>query len=111
MKLSIRRVGPVSVVECSGTMRTGVDVGLRSKVSDLVEEGGRQFVFNLAAVPWMDSGAVGEVTAAGKHIMDNGGQVGLVLSKKAKDVFTIFHLHDVFEIYPDEQAALENLED
>ncbi|MDH3284779.1 MAG: STAS domain-containing protein [Acidobacteriota bacterium] len=111
MKLNVRKEGEVNVVECSGTMRTGVDVGLRSQVSALVEDGARRFVFNMAGVPWMDSGAVGEVTAAGKHIMDSGGQVGLILSKKTKDVFMTFHLHDVFDIYPDEKAALEKISD
>ena len=64
MKLSVRDVGSVAIIDLDGniTIRRG-DIMLRDMVTELLGNGRKQIVLNLAEVGYMDSGGIGEMVA------------------------------------------------
>lgn len=107
MKIRVEPKGSMSVLSCSGKMVSGDgDVALRDKLQELIDSGERMFVFDMSAVPWMDSGSIGQVVACAKRIRESGGEVALVLSKKTHGLFTLTGLSATFEIHADVEQAI-----
>ena len=60
MTVSERAVGRVTLLDLDGRLILGASAeGLRDKVRSLLQQGRTQFIVNLAAVPYMDSGGLG----------------------------------------------------
>ena len=64
MRLEERLVGDVTVLAVSGRMTMNEDYGLlKERINNLVQEGRRKLVLNLAAVSYMDSTCIGEIVS------------------------------------------------
>ncbi|UCF66616.1 MAG: STAS domain-containing protein [Acidobacteriota bacterium] len=107
MKISARELGKIQVLDCDGPMRTG-DSGpsLREMVHELLEQGHRKFLLNMAKVPWLDSGGIGEVVASGVSVRKAEGELKLLLSSRARDIFTTAQLAQVLDIHDSEESAV-----
>ena len=69
-----------------------------------------KFLFDFAAVPMMDSTALGVLMGTRLTIMPKGGQVALInLGSMIKTLITASKLTTVFEQYPDEDEAIAAL--
>jgi anti-sigma B factor antagonist len=107
MRIDVRKVGNVNILDMTGKMVVGEgDVLLRKTMRGLLNEGEKFFVFNMLEVNWLDSGSVGEVVACRKRVAEKEGDIKLILQGRAHDVFTTFSLNKVFEITPDLEVAL-----
>ena len=108
MKIEVRKLGNVNVIDMSGKMVIGKgDKLLGETMKQLLAAGEKYFVLNMQGVPFLDSGGIGEVVACYKRVKEIGGAVKLEkLSGKAHDLFTMTALNRVFEIYDNEQEAL-----
>jgi anti-sigma B factor antagonist len=92
------------------TIGTG-NVELDRAVEEVVETGTPRILVNLRDVEVIDSSGIGSLIAAYHHASARGGAVKLVhLPARVQNVMHIAHLHRFFEIFDDEEIALESFE-
>jgi anti-sigma B factor antagonist len=110
MNITQRQVGDVTVIDVSGKITIGIgDVQVRDAVHVALGGGARNIVLNLKNVTTIDSAGVGELVSAYTTVTNRGGKLKLVnLPSKVNDILQITQLITVFEVYDDENAALES---
>jgi anti-sigma B factor antagonist len=110
MKMNVRKSGNVCILEISGKMTLGdPTMLLSSKVKQLLAEGERVFILDMAKVPWMDSSSIGEVVACRNRVVAAEGKICAVLNPKMHDLFTLFELQRVLKYYDSIEKALASL--
>jgi anti-sigma B factor antagonist len=105
-----RTVGDVAVVDLDGKITLGENTGLlRDNIRQLLEQGTKKIVLNVAKVGYVDSAGLGELVGIYTTAKNQAAAVKLVnLQKKMTDLLQITKLHTIFEIYDNEQAALSS---
>ena len=111
MQANTRPVGDVVVVDVAGRITLGEgNVILRELVRELMEQGTRKVVLNLAEVQYVDSSGIGELVKTHTTVRNQGGQLRLSnLNKRINDLLEMTKLSAVFQIDRDEAGALESL--
>lgn len=110
MKLSYRLVDGVSVLDVEGKILLGEgDIQIKQAIDDLLEQGNKKYLLNLAKVPYIDSAGLGQIIRCFTAIRKSGGTLKL-LSPNAKviDLLTVTKLVNVFDWYNDEAGALSS---
>lgn len=113
MEITKRRMGDVAILDLHGKLNIGAGAEtLRKAVASLVFEGDRKIVLNLAGVPSMDSGGLGELVRCSLIVQREQGAIKLVnLTSKITDLLTITKLLTVFDTFDAEPAALGSFGD
>jgi anti-sigma B factor antagonist len=108
MTMSERMVGGITLLDLDGQLILGASAeGFRDKLRSLLQQGQQQFIVNLAAVPYMDSGGLGELVQAYATVTRQGGALKLLnLTSRLRDLLVITKLATVFDCYDSEAAAL-----
>jgi anti-sigma B factor antagonist len=108
LTINVRHAGDVAVVDLDGRITLGESTGLlRDKLRQLLAQGSRKIVLNLANVSYVDSAGLGELVGLYITAKNQGGAVKLLnLQKKLNELMAITKLHTVFETYDSEQKAL-----
>jgi len=100
----------VVILDMSGKMTTGEPTRLLAATfKELLDQGETRFVFNMLKVPWLDSGAIGEVVACQRRVMRKKAVIRVVLKGRAHDLFTMMSLDKVFKIFEAVEEALASL--
>lgn len=114
MSLSIesREVGHVSILDIRGRIILGPEIGdLRTAVRNLVAEGKKKIILNLADVDYLDSSGVGELVGSFTTVRNAGGELKLLnLTQKVHDVLHVTKLYTVFDIRNDEFTAVKSFD-
>ncbi len=112
MKVTVRQVDSVTVVDVSGRITLGEGcVKLRELVREQVALGNKNVLLNLADVTYIDSSGIGELVSAYTAVSNQGGQLKLLnLTKKVHDLLQITKLYTVFDIHDDEVKAIKSFE-
>ncbi|MGA2260090.1 MAG: STAS domain-containing protein [Acidobacteriota bacterium] len=108
MKLSSRLVDEVTILDVEGKILLGEgDIQIKLAVDELLAQGRRKFLLNLAKVPYIDSAGLGQIIRCFTAIRKAGGALKL-LSPNAKviDLLTVTKLVNVFDWYNEEIGAL-----
>jgi anti-sigma B factor antagonist len=80
---------------------------LRSGLQKLIEEGGKRLLLDMSVVRLIDSSGLGVIVTASKAAKGIGGSVALfALPERVRSIIELTRLHLVFDIYPEEAAAL-----
>jgi anti-sigma B factor antagonist len=110
MKVGIRQVDGVTIVDSSGRITLGEgSVILRDTVRDLLAKGSKKIILNLAEVNYIDSSGIGELVSAYTTVKNQGGELKLLnLTKKVNDLLQITKLYTVFDVKDDEAAAVKS---
>ncbi|MFN0121431.1 MAG: STAS domain-containing protein [Blastocatellia bacterium] len=105
-----REDGDVTILELAGRITIGEgNILLRDTVSNLLSAGRLRIVLNLESVSYLDSSGIGELVSRFTTTKNAGGQLKLLrLTKKIRDLLMITRLLSVFEIYDDEDTALDS---
>ena len=108
MKVKVREIGHVTIVDLSGKITIGEgDVVLREQVHGLLEAGHLHILLNLEKVSYMDSAGIGELVACYKRAKEKDGTVKLLYpSGKVYDLLQLTKLEEVFETFRAEKEAL-----
>ncbi|MDH4063337.1 MAG: STAS domain-containing protein [Acidobacteriota bacterium] len=108
MTVSGRSVGGVTLLDLVGKLTVGESADrLREKIGNMVREGQKQFIVNLAGVPYMDSGGLGELVQAYATVTQKGGALKLMnMTSRLNDLLVITRLATVFDSFDSEAAAL-----
>jgi anti-sigma B factor antagonist len=100
----------VVVIDLDGRITMGPEAtGLREKIAALVAAGDKNIVLNLKCVDYIDSTGLGALVMAATSLRKGGGSVKLVnLNRRAAELLVMTKLATVFEIFSDEQDAVNS---
>jgi anti-sigma B factor antagonist len=83
-----------------------LEVALVDRVNKLLDDGHRDFVLNLAEVPYIDSFGLGQLIAVWSSIEKNSGQMTLLRPTDfVRKLFQITKLDSVFHLSKHERAS------
>lgn len=107
LRISTRQVDSVIIVDCYGHLVFGGETTfLREQVKGLLPANPR-IVLNLRDLTFLDSGGMGTLVELFTSAQRAGGRLKLSsISKHIRDALTITKLMVVFEVFPDELAAV-----
>ncbi len=110
LNISNKQVGDVSVVVLRGRIVLGEGSGaLRERVKNLVDDGKKKIVLNMANVTYIDSAGLGTLVAA--HVSAKKEGTALLLSdlgNKFHEVLQVTRLLTIFNVYPTENEAISS---
>lgn len=113
MKVDVRQEDDVIVVDFEGRLVAGTgDELLREVVNELLAEGYKKILLNLAKATRIDSAGVGELVASiklGKRF-DSAVKVWLT-GGRVRDVLELSHILPAIDVYDSEAEALASFED
>jgi anti-sigma B factor antagonist len=112
MEIRSRDVGKAAVVELSGRLTINDQPGmLKDAVDKAVSNGSRHVLLDLSRVRYIDSTRLGELIAAHITMSRQGGRLKLVATPdRILELLAMAGLADVFERYPDVEAAQSALD-
>jgi anti-sigma B factor antagonist len=102
MSVACTKENGIGIITLSGPLTAATVEAFREQLASwqASEADVKNFVFDLAAVDFMDSAGLGALIAALKRITEHGGDMKLAsLQKKPRMVFEITRAYKVFEIY------------
>jgi anti-sigma B factor antagonist len=106
LALTSRLVSGVVVIDLSGRL-CFLEVALSEQINELLGEGHRGFVLNLAAVPYIDSFGLGQLITAWTSIRSRGGHLVLLRpTDHVQQLLQLTKLTSVFEIAGEEVQAV-----
>jgi len=108
MNINTRTIGDVHILDISGKINLGQGtMVVRNTIKDLLHNGGKKIVVNLAEVNYIDSSGVGELVSSFTAVAKEQGQLRLLnLTARVRDILAITRLLTVFQVFDNEQAAL-----
>jgi anti-sigma B factor antagonist len=108
MKFSTRKAGKIVIMDIEGKILLGEgDVEIKKAVEDILRQGHKDILLNLAKVPYMDSAGLGEIIRCYTTIRRSGGNLKLLApNERLIDLLNITKLVNVFDWYNEEAAAL-----
>ena len=107
-----REVSQVTILDIRGRIVLGDEIHLlRDAVHNLIAQGKKKIILNLADVDYIDSSGVGELVGAFTTVRNAGGELKLLnLSQKVHDVLYVTKLYTVFDIRDDEFQAVKSFD-
>jgi anti-sigma B factor antagonist len=110
MNITERKSGDVTILDVEGKILLGEgDVQLKRKIDELIGRKETKLLLNLANVPYMDSGGLGEIVRSYTTVKRAGGELKLLnATKRISDLLTITKLITVFEIFDNEADAVKS---
>jgi len=111
MHLSIREIEDITIIDLSGNIMGGTDSELfKDKMKELLEQGKKKVILNLAKVSWVSSSGLGIIISGYTSFKNQGGRVVLLnATKKVKNILTITKLFLVFKHFEDEAEAIAEM--
>jgi len=108
MKIGIRTINDVKILDCSGQLTLGEGTkAVRETMLDILQAGGRKLIFNLADVNYMDSPGAGELVNTYTTFRAKEGQMKLLnLTKKIQYILAVARLLTIFEVSNNEQTLV-----
>jgi anti-sigma B factor antagonist len=112
LTIDTREVARVTILDVQGRIVLGDEIGqLRDAVRNLVADGKKKIILNLADVDYIDSSGVGELVGCFTTMRNAGGELKLLnLSQKVHDVLHVTKLYTVFDIRNDEFTAVKSFD-
>ena len=112
MQITSREVSKVTILDLNGRITLGDETGkLRDTIHQLIAEGKKKIVLNLAQVDYMDSSGVGELVSSYTAVRNSGGDLKLLnLTKKVHDILNVTKLYTVFDVKEDEFTAVKSFD-
>ncbi len=104
-----KRNGDVVVLKVEGELDALVAPKLKDKITKEMENGTKYFVIDFENLVHINSLAMGILRGKLKLVKDMGGDIKLVkLNDHIKGIFEMIGLDEIFEIYEDEQEAVDS---
>jgi anti-sigma B factor antagonist len=104
-----REINSITILDCSGRLVFGNEaLHLRERAKELLKSN-KLMVLNLADVSYIDSGGLGVLVGLLTSARAAGGDLKLASpNQRAREVLTITHLHEVFEIHSSAEEAAKS---
>ena len=110
LEINQRQREGITILDLKGRITVGPEAGaLREKVAELDQANDRKLAFNMAGVDYIDSTGLGALVVCATSLRKKNGDVKLVsLNRRHIELLVMTKLATVFEIYPDEQDAINS---
>jgi anti-sigma B factor antagonist len=110
LDITVRKRSEVQLIQLRGPLRLGAAVDeLRQVIEEAVGQGDTRFAINLAEVPMIDSSGIGLLVRFLASTKQRGGNLKLVQpSKFAVQTLRLVGVLNLFEIFDDDEAAVES---
>lgn len=108
---TIREFSGVVILDIKGkiALGDGSTRSLREDIQKLVEQGKINIILNLGETSYVDQSGVGEIVFGFYKLSCLGGRLKLLsLGQRIKDLFQIAKLYDTFEVFDNEQLAIDS---
>jgi len=108
MQLSLEQNGDVRIVRVKEAKLTyPVLSSFFAEVRQLVKDGARKLVIDLAAVSYIDSASIGCLMDVRRLLQDRGGVLRLSgLQPRVETMLSMTGVHKIMEIHREEEAAV-----
>jgi anti-sigma B factor antagonist len=108
MNISEQVVNGVTVLDLSGKILLGEgDVQIRDRIKDLLADGQKRILLNLAGISYIDSAGLGTLISSYATVKREEGHLKLAnLTERVQDLLAITKLITVFETYDSVDEAL-----
>jgi anti-sigma B factor antagonist len=107
-----RAIEHVTVLDIAGKLNS--DQGarhLKDKINSLVSQGQTRLVLNLANVPYIDSGGLGQLAASFASVTKAGGALKLLhVNSRNSDLLSITRLVTLFDSFDSEAEAVRSFQ-
>ena len=110
MKATARNVNGVELIKLDGKITIGSgDTQLRDVILNTLKEGKNNILLDMANVTTIDSSGIGELVGAYTTVTNKQGKLKLLhLPPKVTDLLQVTQLITVFEVYENEQEAVQS---
>jgi anti-sigma B factor antagonist len=110
VKIKIRKTDSVAILDLSGKLMGGPDADVfKETIKQLIQEGYKNVLVNLAHVPWVNSTGLGILIAGYTTLKREGGILKLThVTDRIESILMITKLGTIFESFSDENAALNS---
>jgi len=110
MKVQIRKVDAVSILDCSGDVDLYSSPELREALLTEMRSGATSVLINMAEVPYIDSSGIATLVEGLQLSRETKAHFGLyALRNNARSVLELARLHKVFSLFDNEKEALEKI--
>ena len=108
LKIDVRQSSDATVLDLAGKIVLGESADqLLATTKDLVGKGEKNLVYNMTAVPYVDSAGLGVIVKCLNAAKSGAGRIKLVnVSKNIRELFRITKLETLFEFFDDETTAV-----
>jgi anti-sigma B factor antagonist len=105
-----RETEGIAILDLSGRLVLSPEAtDLRRKLARLIEDGSKKAILNMKEINFIDSSGLGYLVVAHSTFEDAGGAMKLLhLSKRSAELLILTKLTTVFEIFDDEQDAINS---
>ena len=112
MKIEVRTVGDVKILDCSGKITLGEGtMSIRTTVKELLDGGSKKVLLNLGDISYIDSSGIGELVGSFASAANREAKLKLLnLTNKIQQLLAIAKLMTVFETFENEEAALASFQ-
>jgi len=108
MKLTTREDKGVAILEPKGKIMGGPDATvLHDKLHEIINQGKKKVIIDLAKVDWMNSTGLGILISGLTTMRNNGGELKLAnVTEKIQSLLTITKLITIFETFDSVDQAV-----
>jgi len=111
MQFDITQSGMVSRVEMPEKITMANSDSTRDALTKIIDNGQQHLLLDLSNVTFVDSSGLAVFVAALKKAQPLGGQIVLLSpTKNVQALIELTRLHEVFDIYEDSNAAIEDMQ-
>jgi len=110
VSLSTRIVEGVAVIDIFGQLKLGTGTSkVRDTVQELLRDGHKKILLNMAEILHVDSSGVGELVGCYTSVRNQGGELKLLnLSKNVRNLLQVTRLYTVFDVQEDLHQAVKS---
>jgi anti-sigma B factor antagonist len=111
MSLDIRQTERegIAILHLKGRLTVGEASSIREKVTEVIAAGGKNVIFDLGHVDYIDSTGLGSMVICYTTIKKQGGALKLVNPNKRNiELLLLTKLHTIFEVFSEEQDAVNS---
>ena len=110
MKVQVRNAENVSIIDCSGDVDLYSSTGLREALLAEIQSGVPSVLVNMSEVGYIDSSGIATLVEGLQLSRQTKTRFGLFgLRSNARSVLELARLHKVFNLFENEQEALEKI--
>jgi anti-sigma B factor antagonist len=109
MEINLRTSGTVTILDLKGNLTIGAEEELNNVITQVVVDGQKHVLVNMAEVPFIDSSGIGGLIKSFGRVKGEGGKLKLLNpTQTARQLLSITGLLSVFETFNDEATALSS---
>ncbi len=110
MKVQVRKVEDVAIIDCSGDVDLYTSPRLREALLGQIRGGAKNVLVNMGEVGYIDSSGIATLVEGLQLSRTTKTRFGLfALRSNARSVMELARLHKVFNLFETEQEALEKI--